>query len=52
VEDCIIAGPEKQVRKSKEEMMKHMECKEAGELHEYIRCKIDINKNELTLQIT
>jgi Reverse transcriptase (RNA-dependent DNA polymerase) len=30
VDDCIIAGPENQVRKSKEEMMKHMECEEAG----------------------
>jgi hypothetical protein len=29
VDDCIIAGPENQVRKSKEEMMKHIECEEA-----------------------
>jgi hypothetical protein len=32
--------------------MKDMECDEAGELKEYIGCKIDINKDELTLQVT
>ena len=52
VDDCLMAGPKGQVLVTKKDMMNIIECEEAGELNEYIGCKIDIDWVKRTMKLT
>eukprot|EP00957_Ditylum_brightwellii_P094995 7234254-Ditylum_brightwellii.AAC.1 len=45
VDDCLNTGPEQEVRETVKQMNSLFECKELGELTEYVGCKIDYNKD-------
>eukprot|EP00957_Ditylum_brightwellii_P006476 491011-Ditylum_brightwellii.AAC.1 len=39
VDDCLVAGPPELIKNAKTEMTGLFECKELGEMDEYIGCK-------------
>ena len=43
VDDCLIAGPKKEVIEAKKTMMNLFECEEVGEMKEYVGCKVEHN---------
>ena len=52
VDDCLIAGEEKVVERSKEDMMKLFDCNNIGDLQEYVGCKIEHDRDKKTMKLT
>ena len=41
VDDCLLAGPKEKVVKAKNKLMQLFDCKDIGELKEYVGCVIE-----------
>ena len=52
VDDCLIAGEEEVVEKSKNDMMKLFDCDDIGELKEYVGCKVEHDRDKKTMRLT
>eukprot|EP00957_Ditylum_brightwellii_P123347 9405115-Ditylum_brightwellii.AAC.1 len=52
VDDCLVAYPDSLVKVDKEKMMNLFECKELGEVDEYVGCKIDYDRKDRSMSIT
>ena len=52
VDDCLVAGPKKQVLKAKSEMKELFDCDDIGELKEYVGCKVEHNGANGTVKFT
>ncbi len=47
IDDNMIIGPKKAVQKTKKDLMKRFDCKDCGDIKEYMGCKIERTKNSL-----
>ncbi len=47
IEDNLIIGPKKAVEKTKKDLMERFDCKDCGDIKEYVRCKIERTKISL-----
>jgi hypothetical protein len=52
IDDCLVVGSDKAVAKAKRAMMERFECEDVGDIVEYIRCKIDIDREKQALKFT
>jgi len=41
VDDCLLAGPKEKVVKAKNKLIQFFDCKDIGELKEYVGCLIE-----------
>ena len=51
-DDCLVTWNKKNVLYAKSEMMSRFDCDESGVLNEYIRCKLDWNREQRTIKLT
>jgi hypothetical protein len=47
IEDILIMGPKKAVQKTKKDLMERFDCKDCGDIKEYVGCKIEGTKKSL-----
>jgi hypothetical protein len=47
IDNDLIIGPKKAVEKIKKDLMERFDCKDCGDLEEYMGCKIERTKNSL-----
>jgi hypothetical protein len=47
IDDNLIIGPKKAVEKTKKDLMERFDCKNCGDIEEYVGCKIERTKNLL-----
>jgi hypothetical protein len=47
IDDNLIIGSKKAAEKAKKELMQRFDCKDSGDLEEYIECKIEMVANSL-----
>jgi hypothetical protein len=47
IDDNLIIGSKKAVEKAKKELMERFDCKDCGDLEEYVGCKIEWTENSL-----
>ncbi len=47
IDDNLIIGSKKAVEKAKKELMQRFNCKDCGDLEEYMGCKIERTANSL-----
>ncbi len=47
IDNNLIIGPKKAVEKTKKDLMERFDCKDCGDIKEYIGCKIERTKNSL-----
>ena len=52
VDDLIAFGPKEEVFQNKEEFKMHFEVDDVGWMEEYVGCKVDIDRENRTMQIT
>ena len=52
MDDCCIAGKEKEVLREKERMKMLFECDDIGEMTEFVGCKIEYNNGERYMRLT
>ena len=52
VDDLIAIGPREEVLENKEQVKKYFECDDIGFLEEYVGCKVERNKNEVSVKFT
>ena len=46
-DDCLYCGKEADINKSKENLIKKLDCEDMGELKEYVGCKVERKDNRL-----
>ena len=49
VDDLLLCGKKEAVLKEKEELLKHFDCDDIGELNEYVGCKIERTEDSFKL---
>jgi hypothetical protein len=47
IDDNLIIGPKNVVEKTKKDLMERFDCKDCGDIKEYMGCKIERTKNSL-----
>ncbi len=47
IDNNLIFGPKKVVEKTKKDLMERFDCKDYGDINEYVGCKIERTKNLL-----
>ncbi len=47
IDNNLIIGPKKAVKKTKKDLMERFDCKDCGDIKEYVGCKIERTKNSL-----
>jgi len=47
IDDCLIAGDEKGVKTTKEQIKGRFDCDDVGLLNEYVRCKIEHDEKSI-----
>ncbi len=47
IDENLIIGFKKAVEKTKKELMERFDCKDCGDLEEYVGCKIEQTENSL-----
>jgi hypothetical protein len=52
VDDCLCVGPKSEVLKAKAGLTGRLKCDDAGEMKEYVGCKITIDRTERSARIT
>jgi hypothetical protein len=52
VDDCLVGGKDKGVKKAKAHMMELFDCDDVGELKEYVGCKVDYEREAGTMKVT
>jgi hypothetical protein len=52
VDDCLCVGPKSEVLKAKSGLTGRLKCDDAGEMKEYVGCKIQIDRNLRSAKIT
>ncbi len=45
IDKNLIIGPKKAVEKTKKDLMERFDCKDCGDIEEYVGCKIERTKN-------
>jgi hypothetical protein len=47
IDNNLIIGPKKAVEKTKKDLMERLDCKDCGDIKEYVGCKIERTKHSL-----
>jgi hypothetical protein len=50
IDDCLVFGPEGEMRKEKKEFQERFECDDVGDVNEYVGCKV--NQDEESIKFT
>jgi len=50
IDDCLIAGDEKGVKTTKEQIKSWFDCDDVGILNEYVGCKIECDNDSIRFQ--